>query len=107
MNVTYSDKARQWGEGYTLLQHATKRLEEVLGQSAGGVKAEWDRREDAQGRVVYNLRLSDWTGSVSEDFSPDELQSGSHMRVRLHQVWGELLQARSHRQLQELMGSGE
>jgi hypothetical protein len=106
MNVTYSDKAKQWGEGYVLLQQATKRLEEVLGSSAGQVKAEWDRTEDAKRRIIYTLRLSDWTGSVSAAFTPDELQSPSLMRYRFVRLWGDLLQVRSHKQLEELTGAG-
>ena len=30
MNVKYSDQAKQWGEGYALLQQATERLEEAI-----------------------------------------------------------------------------
>ena len=106
MNIAYSDKAGQWREGNALLQQATTRLEEVLGQHADEVKAEWDRGEDAKGRIVYTLRLSDWTGSVSASFTPEELQSPSHVRIRLYHLWGELLQVRSHKQLQELAGAG-
>lgn len=106
MQIIYRDRARQWGEGLALLQHATKRLEEVLGPSAGQVTAEWDRAEDGQGRLVYTLRLSDWTGAATAVFDSDELQSGSHMRSRFYRLWGDLLQIRSDKQLQELMGSG-
>jgi hypothetical protein len=102
MNVTYSDKARQWGEGYALLQQATTRLEEVAGPSADLVKVEWDRVEDAGGRSLYTLTLSDWTGSVSADFTLDELQLPTHLRVRLYRLWGDLLQMRNHKELQQL-----
>lgn len=42
MNVTYQHKANQRSEEHTLLQDATKRLEEVLGPSAEFVSAEWE-----------------------------------------------------------------
>ena len=64
MNVSYSDRARQWGEGEVLLRQATKRLEQVLGKSAGLISAEWDRTNDERGRLVYTLKLSDSSGSV-------------------------------------------
>ncbi|HJT76798.1 MAG TPA: hypothetical protein VJ739_06310 [Gemmataceae bacterium] len=110
MTVTYTDKAKQWGEGYALLQEATDRLEEVLGESAGLVSAEWDRTQDARGRVLYRLRLSDFTGQVSATFTHEELQSPGHMRFRLLGLWGDLLQMRSDEQvkkLQQLVGEGE
>lgn len=104
MEAIYTEKARQWGEGYALLHHATKRLEEILGPSASLVRAEWDRREDARGRTLYTLRLSDWTGETKADFAPDELASADQMRYRLHRVWGDLLQVRSQKQLEQLTG---
>ncbi|HKI30260.1 MAG TPA: hypothetical protein VKA46_00110 [Gemmataceae bacterium] len=111
MNVTYSDKAKQGGEEYTLLQHATKQLEELLGEAiegaAEGVKAEWDRGQDAGGRTTYTLRLSDEADSVSSDFSPDELQSDKDLQRRLRRLWSSLLAARGRRILRGLRESRE
>jgi hypothetical protein len=104
MNIIYQDRAKQWREGYALLEQVTRRLEEVVGQSADPVTAEWDRAEDAQGHLVFTLRLSDWAGSVTGVFAPEELASSSHMRSRFYRLWGDLLQIRSSKQLQELMG---
>jgi hypothetical protein len=106
VNIAYSESARQWGEGYTLLQQATMRLEEIGGPSAGQVKAEWDRAEDSRGRTIYTLRLSDWTGAVSAAFAPEELRNSTHMRYRLLRLWGDLLQVRSDKLLQDLTGNG-
>jgi hypothetical protein len=103
MNVTYRDGAGERGEGHRLLQQATARLEEVVGSSAGQVQAEWNRTKDSRGRTIYTLRLSDWTGTVSADFAPDELQSSS-LRYRLLRLWGDLLQVRSHKLLEGLTG---
>ncbi len=102
MNVKYSDKAKQPAEGFTLLQQATALLEEVLGPSAAVVRAEWDRTEDEKGRTIYTLRLSDWTGAVQTKCAPDELESPRNLRYRLHRLWGDLLQLRSHQQLKNL-----
>jgi hypothetical protein len=107
MNVIYSEKAKQGGEGYALLQQATERLKEVVGETADPIKAEWDRREDGEGRSLYTLRLSDWSGAVSASLTPDELQSPSRLPVRLDRLWGQLPQIRSHKQLEELRKSGD
>lgn len=102
MKVIYSDKARQGGEGATLLQEATKRLDEVLGPSADRVTAEWDRKDD-NGHALYTLRISDQTESATASLAPDELTSPALLRMRLHLLWGDLLQERNHKELQELL----
>ena len=102
MKVTYSDEAKQWRDGIVLLQQATKLLEEVLGPAAAWVMAEWDRQEDARGHSFCTLRISDWTGTVSANFTPDELHSSSQDRYLWYRLWGDLLQVRSHQQLSEL-----
>ncbi|MBV9122512.1 MAG: hypothetical protein JO112_03990 [Planctomycetes bacterium] len=109
MVVKFSDKAKQWKEGYYLLERATEHLEEILGPSAGSVSVEWDRREDARGRSQYIVKLSDHTGEVTDAFAPSELELRSHMRYRLLDLWGKLLQRRSDEQmkkLQELVKEG-
>jgi hypothetical protein len=108
MNVIYHDRVRQWKEVYVLLQRATKNLEEILEGAAETVTAEWDRAEDSQGHLLPTLRLSDTSGSVTAIFSPDELDSVSHLRIRLNLLWADLAQIRSTKQLQELLtGSGQ
>lgn len=104
--VMYSDKAKQGGERFELLQQATRRLEEVLGRSAPWVKVAWDRGEDARRRPFYTVRISDWLATVSATFTPDELRSYSQDRSYWHTLWGDLLQVRSDRQLSELTSGG-
>lgn len=105
MDVKYTDKAKQ-GEEFVLLEQATACLADVLGPSAGQVRTEWDRVEDACGRAVYTLRLCDWTGEASGNFSLQELRSSSQLRYRLIRLWGDLLQDRSHKQLKALTSGG-
>ena len=102
VNVTYSENAKQTSEGLSLLEQATARLDEVLGQSASLVRKEWDRREDEKGRPLFTLQISDWTGSAAASFSPHELKSPDHLRVRLYRLWGELLQGRVDKALQKV-----
>jgi hypothetical protein len=106
INVTYSARAKQWGEGLALLQQATKRLGEVLGPAAQWVLVTWDRTQDSAGNILFTLKLSDWETSVTADFTPEELQSPYIMRLRLYRLWGDALQHHSdiqHRKVEQLV----
>jgi hypothetical protein len=104
MNVAYSDRAKQVREYFELLQQVTERLKEVLGPSQDVVRAQWDQVEDDRGRSLYSLKISDFTGEVEATFTPEELQRGTHIRVKLYKLWGDLLQARNHKQREALQG---
>jgi hypothetical protein len=104
-NVVYGEKLRQTEALLVQAQQATRLLEEILGPSAGQVTAEWDRSDDPKGRALMMLRISDWTGAKSTAFDPWELEQPTQLRVRLYRLWGDLLQARNEKQLQELMGT--
>ncbi len=103
MNVIYSDEVRNEGE----LQRATKVLEEVIGRSFEKYTAEWDKTADGNGRSNFRLRLSDRTGEIRAEFAPAEFQNQSHLRRRLIRLWGDLLEIRSHKLLDDLMGDAE
>ena len=106
--VTLSHGIRERPGLQERIQQATQLLEEVLGADAGAVRGEWDQGEDARGRTLLILRLSDFTGSVAAAFEPDELESPNHLSSRFNRLWADLLRIRSHRQLQEILqGSAE
>jgi hypothetical protein len=109
--VTYQDRLKEWGAGLSAARQATRCLEEVLGRHAEEVSAEWDRSEDARGRSMIALQLSDFAGSVTAIYQPEELASSPQMRERLYRrfysLWGDLLQIRSHKLLDNLMSDGE
>jgi hypothetical protein len=107
MNVSYTEKARQSGEGYALLEQATKRLEEVLGEEASRVSAEWDRTEDEKGQPLYALTLRDASDKVTGRLAPDELLSPPSTRFRLRRLWGDLLHARTENYFRGLRDSEE
>lgn len=106
MNVTYSESVRQWGDGFTLAQQGTKRLEEALGSSAGQATAEWDRTEDEKGRALFTLRLRDFTGEVTTRLAPDDLRSQALASSRMYVLWAHLLQIRNQKHLDGLMEKG-
>ena len=90
-----------------LAEQRTAQLEEVLGDLAPEVSAEWDKGEDAMVRPVVTLRLSDFSGWVMGVFEPKELENVPHMQSRFRLLWGDLLEVRRHQQLQQLLGGGQ
>src|SRR5439155_11030490 len=107
MNIKYSDRVKQWAEGYPLVEQATNRLPEVLGKYAEVVIGEWDRAEDEKGRAVATLRLRDPNGEVVRKFTPDELRSPAQTAFGLYQLWGRLIQARLDKQIEGLGETGD
>jgi hypothetical protein len=102
MNVIYTDAAKQWGEGRALLQQANEQLQRVIGRFSEEVSVEWDRGQDERGRTVYTIKLSDDTDEAAASLTPEELRESTHLRSRLRHVWGDLLEARSNRQMKRL-----
>ena len=93
MDVTYTDRAKQRGKDFPLLQEASRQLEKMVERSSGRVRAEWDRSEDEKGRPVYTLRISDGTHAAHAEFPPDYLKFSTYVPARLSQLWGDVLQA--------------
>ncbi len=94
-----------WAEG---IQRANSILELVLGQKAANlVTADWCLTTDEQKRPVLRLKLADFTVAVARNFSPDELVDAERLWFRLNRLWGDLLQLRSHQQLEEIQKSLE
>jgi hypothetical protein len=89
------------------VESATKLLDEVLGTSRGLVSVEWDLGEDGESRPVLTLKLSDFTGTVTGTFAPDELARTQHMKGRLFKLWGELLQIRNTKLWESITGVKE
>ena len=90
----------------------TRRISQALeetGPTSKRVTADWDLVTDADRRRWVTLTLSDDTGiRVETRFMPDEFANDSRLLARLYRVWGDLLQERSHKQLDALLaGSSE
>jgi hypothetical protein len=84
------------------VSRASRLLEAELGPSTGGVTAEWSRTRDARGRPLLELKISDFSGAVNAQFAPEELTNESQVQSRLIRLWGDLLQVRSHKLLDQL-----
>jgi hypothetical protein len=99
MQVEKDEAIRNKADLDATVDRATRLLEEQLGPSAAGARAQWTFSQDDRGRDVVGLNLSDWTGSVGYRFAPIELKDEAHMRLRLHRLWGDLLQVSAHHSL--------
>jgi hypothetical protein len=87
------------------VERAIQLLKEIIGPTFDSVVIRWGTTQDASGHPLVSLQLSDFTGASGDlKFSPDELANQEHVRARLYRVWGDVLQSRSHRQLNQLSG---
>ncbi len=87
---------------HAAVDRATRMLEEELGKSAGLVSAEWVYSEADKNPLI--LKISDWTGSAATRISDAALEPAfeSRLRIVLGRLWGDLLQIRSHKQMEVL-----
>ena len=112
MNVIYPDKVDRLQDS-ALLQEATKLLEKTTRTTSSGmpavssasdVTAVWSLQE-RDGRPVYVLKLSDPASDATTEFLPSDLRNPGQSRdlpFRLARLWGDLLEKRSHKLLEEL-----
>jgi hypothetical protein len=99
--VIYSDRVKQ-SPDFSAIEAATLKLEEIVRRYADEVTAEWDRPDDFRNTKIFTLRLADWSGAATVIITREELQSEQLLRGRQLQVWGDLLQIRSHRILEQM-----
>jgi hypothetical protein len=108
MNTTFSQEIERDLVLAPRVRAASQTLDQVGGASGRLVTAEWTLASDASGRRQVVLRLSDFTGVGTEAvFDPGDFADERLLRFRLYTVWGDLLQARSHRQFDVLSGRVE
>jgi hypothetical protein len=87
------------------VERASQILKDVIGATSASVAADWKFARDTKGRPLVQLALSDFTGAHAETyFAPDELASEGRVYAKLYRAWGDLLEARSHKQLDVLSG---
>ncbi len=86
----------------SLVEGANRVLLDLLGRWRDGVSVKWDLAEGARNRPVLVLKLSDVTGTVSATFEPSEFANLEVLESRLSWLWGDLLEIRSHSQVERL-----
>ena len=85
-----------------LVHRANESLEAGLGRSSGTVSASWRLLEDDRGRPFLQLIISDWSGRAEAVFAPDDLKNDRYVQGRMIRLWGDLLEIRSHKLLEEI-----
>lgn len=79
-----------------------EQLEVELDRSSGPVSTSWRLLHDDRDRPLLRLTISDWTGNASTVFTPDDLKDAWKTQGRMIRLWGDLLQVRSHKLLDEM-----
>jgi len=89
------------------VENAMHVLEQAVGDSSRLLRVQWEKTTDDKNRPLVRVRLKDWTGEVEGYFAPQDLTSDDTLRGRFYKLYGDLLQIRSHKQLEELLaGAG-
>lgn len=100
-NIEIPASIAQNSEWLTRVRVATTLLDEEIGSAAARVSAKWNLISH-NGLPGFELEISDYTGCARARFALDELQDSRHLRDRLHRLWGDLLQDRSHKEIARL-----
>lgn len=87
-------------------QVRSSQLNQELQSSGVSIQGEWRSVRDNAGQPLFELILLISNVPFSTRFSREELQDDSRLRFKLHGLWGDVLQDRSHRLLKQLLGSG-
>ncbi|REJ74339.1 MAG: hypothetical protein DWQ29_17795 [Planctomycetota bacterium] len=79
-------------------------LTDVLGPSLNTAAVHWDVAHDERGRALLTMRLKDEVTGSEETaaFALREFSDEWRLRHRLYETWGDLLERRSERAMQEL-----
>jgi hypothetical protein len=116
MKVSYPEQVES-PEDRAFLEQATNLLEKTMGTTSSGmaninstddVTATWSMQKQ-HGRTIYVLTLSDPTSEVRTEFLPSDLKYPSQARFlpfNMARLWGDLLEKRSHKQLEKLWQGG-
>jgi hypothetical protein len=88
-----------------LVRRANELLEAELGRSSHLVSASWSLACDERGRPLLRLVISDSTGRAETAFAPDGLRDDWRTQGRMIRLWGDLLQVRSHKLLDEIQAA--
>jgi hypothetical protein len=88
----------------SVIERATRSLEEELGPADSSVSAEWTLYGADQQLPMIGLKISDGVDSASLQFQRASIERipDSSLRILFIRLWGDLLQERSHKQMANL-----
>jgi hypothetical protein len=99
MRTIISDSIQKDSNLSRAVERSTRQLEEQLGPSRDRVTAEWCLSE---GPGLVELTVTDGMGTAAYRFTPKQLADPDYVEGRLIRLWGDVLQMRSHKELDEL-----
>jgi hypothetical protein len=82
---------------------ATRLLGRMIGDSAQQVRVRWDKLIGDDNRPHLRMKLEDWTGEAEANFTASELTDDRVLRDKFYETYGDLLQIRSHKLLDDLL----
>ena len=92
------------------IERASELLRRQLGRSENIVTVDWTLERSTGSTLSIHLKIADPMASVEATFTAPELADEWFMNKRLGQLWGDLLQERSHilldRILQDVSSGG-
>jgi hypothetical protein len=62
-------------------------LRSIVGPSSSWLSSNWALQQDDKRKKIILLTITDFHGSVSAEFAPDELTRPYHLYTRLLQLW--------------------
>lgn len=102
MDITIQPRLQENSQLADLARKASPLLPPAIGSPAARVKAIWDIAKDEHGRDMLELTLSDWTGSLTRRYSPEDFRDEPRLSWQFIRQWGDLLQNYSKRRIKEM-----
>jgi hypothetical protein len=107
-SVIYHPGIRQSPELYGLVEKATRRLDEIVGEHRSLAEAEWDTAEDAnKQKGLVTLTIRELPEEVRGSMAREDLERPDVLKARLSLLWDDLLGDRLHRLLREFHNGDE
>jgi hypothetical protein len=89
--IKVAPAVREAVELQALTEQARSILSDLLAQSPDFVTAEWDEAIGEFGKPALTLRMTDFAGTSTGAFLPDEFQEPQQLRYHLWKVYDHLL----------------
>ncbi len=102
VQVEIPDQIRSDPKLIAAVDAATSLLKEEIGNTILDVAAHWDVPGNDSDQKALDLTLTDSVVTVASRFVLSEWKNPSRLQTRLHRLWGDLLQARSAKQVEKL-----
>lgn len=86
------------------MHRASQILERAIGSSSASAAAEWSLEKDPSGRPLVHLCSPTTRAPGPRRGFTDELANESRVEARSFTIWGDVLQVRSQKMIDQLLG---